>query len=145
MNRFSKITLILLLLTFVFTTPYVSTAGEPVLTQISEKIFQNSKNSQMWQMGKSKRLKTVSVVEHYIEELNQGEYQDWRLPNKEELFKLFSYFDLKQHGSVKVTLEGNYWIENNGIQAGAWEIGDQCGPSRTFYIKKTGSVRAIRP
>jgi hypothetical protein len=144
MNRFSNLTLVLLLLTSVF-TPYVSTAGEQVLTQISEKIFQNSKNDQMWQMGKSKRLKTASSVEEYLKQLNQGEYKDWRLPTKQELFELFSYFDLKQHGSVKISLEGAYWIENDGIQVGAWEIGDQCGPSRTFYTKKAGSIKAIRP
>lgn len=145
MNRFSNLTFVLLLITGLFTAPYVSIAGEPVLTQISEKIFQNSKKDQMWQMQKSKRLKTASSVEHYLKELNQGKYQDWRLPTKQELFELFSYFDLKQHGSVKISIEGTYWIENDGIQAGAWEIGDQCGPSRTFYTKKVGYVRAIRP
>lgn len=145
MNRFSSLTLVLFLLAGVFTTPYASTAGEPVLTEISEEIFQNSKNDQMWQMQKSKRFKTASSVEHYLKELNQEKYQDWRLPTKQELFELFSYFDLKHHGSVKISIEGTYWIENDGIQAGAWEIGDQCGPSRTFYTKKVGSVRAIRP
>lgn len=145
MNISLKLTLVLLLLTGVFTTPSVSTAGEQVLTQISEKIFQNSKNDQMWQMQKSKRLKTASSVEQYLKELNQGEYQDWRLPTKQELFELFSCFDLKQYGSVKISIEGTYWIENDGMQAGVWEIGDQCGPSRTFYTKKVGYVRAIRP
>lgn len=145
MNRLSRLTLVLLLLSGVFATPYESTAGEQALTMISEEIFQNSRNDQMWQMRKSKRFKTTSSVEQYLNELNQGEYQDWRLPSKQELYELFSYFDLKLHGRVKVQLEGNYWIENEGIQVGAWEIGDQCGPSRTFYTKKAGSVRAIRP
>ena len=145
MNRFSSLTLIILLLAGVFNTPVTSTAGEPVLNQISEEIFQNSRNDQMWQMQKSKRLKTASSAEQYLNELNQGEYQDWRLPTKQELYKLFSYFDLKMYGNVRIRLEGNYWIENNGIQVGAWGIGDQCGPSRTFYMKKAGYVRAIRP
>lgn len=105
---------------------------------ISEEIFQNTRNDQMWQMRKSKRFKTTSSVEQYLSELNQGEYQDWRLPTKQELYELFSYFDFKLHGRVKVQFEGSYWIENEGIQAGSWEIGDQCGPSRTFYTKKSG-------
>lgn len=111
MNRLPSLTLVLLLLSGVFATPYVSTAGEQVLTMISEEIFQNSRNGQMWQMRKSKRFKTTSSVEQYLIELNQGEYQDWRLPSKQELYELFSYFDLKLHGRVNVQLEGNYWIE----------------------------------
>lgn len=145
MNRFSSITLVLLLLAGVFNTPDASTAGEPVLNQISEDIFQNSRNDQMWQMRKSKRLKTASSAEQYLNQLNQGEYQDWRLPTKQELYTLFSYFDLKLYGNVRIQLEGNYWIENKGIQVGTWGIGDQCGPSRTFYTQKAGYVRAIRP
>lgn len=145
MNRFSNLTLVSLLLVGVFITPAVSTAGEQVLSTISEEIFQNSRNDQMWQMRKSKRFKNASSVVQYLNELNQGEYQDWRLPTKQELYKLFSDFDLKIHGDVRIRLEGNYWIENEGIQTGTWEIGDQCGPSRTFYTKKAGYVRAIRP
>ena len=145
MNRFSNLTLVSLLLVGVFITPAVSTAGEQVLSTISEEIFQNSRNDQMWQMRKSKRFKNASSVVQCLNELNQGEYQDWRLPTKQELYKLFSDFDLKIHGDVRIRLEGNYWIENEGIQAGTWEIGDQCGPSRTFYTKKAGYVRAIRP
>ena len=145
MNRFSNLTLVLLLLVGVFITPAVSTAGEQALSTISENIFQNSTNDQMWQMRKSKRFKNASSAVQYLNELNQGEYQDWRLPTKQELYKLFSDFDLKMNGDVRIRLEGNYWIENDGIQAAAWEIGDQCGPSRTFYTKKAGYVRAIRP
>lgn len=123
----------------------LSQAAEPVLKSISGEIFENSRSGQMWQMGKSRRIRTSEAAERYVEKLNQGEYSDWRLPTKQELNKLFSLFDLKHHGDVRIQLEGNYWIENKGVMAGAWEIGDQCGPSRTFYTKKAGYVRAIRP
>lgn len=145
MNKFSTLAFLLLLLVGIYTKPDISTAGEQALKQISEDIFQNTQNDQMWQMKKSKRFKNSSSVEQYLHELNQGKYQDWRLPTKQELFNLFSYFDLKDHGDVRIQLDGNYWSADEGIQAGAWENGDQCGPSRTYYTKKSGYVRATRP
>lgn len=120
-------------------------AGEAVLTSVSEDLFQNKRNGQMWQVQKSKRLRSQAEVTTYLNKLNTGKYQDWRLPTKQELYDLFSFFDLKLYGDVRIQLEGNYWLENDGMMAGAWEIGDQCGPSRSFYTKKTGYVRAIRP
>lgn len=145
MNGLRNVTLLILLTLGVITAPQASTAGEQALSQISEAIFQDTQNNQMWQMRKSKRFKNASSVHQYLEELNKGEYQDWRLPTQEELSTLVSYFDLKENGNVRIQFEGNYWIENQEVQAGAWEIGDQCGPSRTFYVKKAGYVRAIRP
>jgi hypothetical protein len=144
MSKFLNLVLILLL-TGLFITSDISMAGDQALKQISEEIFQDTQNDKMWQMQKSKRLKSASSVEQYLSELNQGKYKDWRLPTKEELYTLFTYFDLKESGDVHIQLDGNYWIENEGIQAGAWENGDQCGPSRTYYRKKSGYIRAIRP
>jgi len=122
-----------------------SYASEPVLTTVSADVFQNRRNGRMWQMHKSKRLRSPEDVATYLNKLNTGKYQDWRLPTKQELYDLFSFFDLKLYGDVRIQLEGNYWLENDGMMAGAWEIGDQCGPSRSFYTKKSGYVRAIRP
>ena len=145
MNKFSSLAILLLLFIGIFPKTDVSMAGEQALKQISEDIFQNIQNDQMWQMRKSKRLKNISSVEQYLYELNQGKHQDWRLPTKQELYTLFTYFDLKEYGDVRIQLDGNYWIEDGKIEVGAWENGDQCGPSRTYYTKKSGYVRAIRP
>ncbi|MFT5702534.1 MAG: hypothetical protein ACI8ZB_005456 [Desulforhopalus sp.] len=119
---------------------------EAAITQLSDTTFQETSNKRTWHLQRSKRFKTADDAISYLENLNQGEFNDWRLPTKKELFELFSIFDLKQHGTVKIRMEGTYWLTDNKrkIYAGAWEIGDQCGPSRTFYTGKAGYVRAVR-
>ena len=109
--------------------------------------FQDTARQRFWQVNRSKKIKTIEEVSAYLTTLNQGKYDDWRLPTKLELFQLFSDFDLKRNGNLKIRLEGSYWLLDDMGQAhvGAWEIGDQCGPSRTFYKGKAGYLRAIRP
>ena len=136
---------IIALLFIVLACATAASASQSVLKPVSENIFTDTRNGKHWQMEKSKRFKTVSQVNEYLDLLNQGEHSDWRLPTREELAKLFTAFDLKESGDVRIQLEGNYWVADEQIQAGAWAIGDQCGPSRTFYTKKAGNVRAIRP
>ena len=60
---------------------------------------------------------------------------------------LYKIFDLKKNGQVQLQLNGSYWLVDNrgAMQPGIWEIGDQCGPERSFYGTKSGYVRAIRP
>ncbi len=117
------------------------------LKTISIEIFQDTAHQHFWQVNRSRKLKNIEEVSAYLTTLNQGQYNDWRLPTKQELFQLFSDFDLKQNGNLKIRLEGNYWLTDDMGQShvGAWEIGDQCGPSRTFYKGKAGYLRAIRP
>lgn len=122
-------------------------AGQAALIQLSDTTFQETSGERIWHLNRSKRFKTEGDATRYLNALNQGEFNDWRLPTKDELYKLFSIFDLKRNGSVKTRLEGTYWLtdKRGKMYAGAWEIGDQCGPSRTFYMYKNGYVRAVRP
>lgn len=117
------------------------------LVQLSESLFQEKKLERVWQVQRSKKLKTTEDAVAYINQLNQGEFNNWRLPTKHELQDLFNIFDLKDNGNVTIRLEGSYWLaENHGVPyVGTFEIGDQCGPSRTFFKGKTGYVRAVRP
>lgn len=109
--------------------------------------FQELGTSRMWQIERSKKFKSPVEVSQYLITLNKGAYSDWRLPNKQELYKLNTIFDFKKNGTVKFQFEGKYWLVNpkGAVSVGAWEIGDQCGPERTFYVGKKGYVRAIRP
>jgi hypothetical protein len=121
-----------------------SRGADAALSVLTEDMFQQ-KNGIIWQMERSKKFKSAEDAETYINELNSGMYQDWRLPTPQELYKLFTHFDMKESGDVKIRLEGNYWLHDEAIHAGAWEIGDGCGPSRKYYTKKSGYVRAVRP
>ncbi|MGB3209441.1 MAG: hypothetical protein WBB19_01930 [Desulforhopalus sp.] len=110
-------------------------------------VFQELDHNTLWRMERSKKLKTSSEVQQYLKILNTGAYSDWRLPTKRELYELDTIFDLKRNGEVRIQLEGGYWLTdgNGNISAGAWEIGDGCGPERTFFTRKKGYVRAVRP
>ena len=109
--------------------------------------FQELGTSRMWQIERSKKMKFSVEVRQYLDTLNKGTYSDWRLPTKQELYQLNTIFDFKKNGAVKFQFEGKYWLadQKGAVSVGAWEIGDQCGPERTFYHGKKGYVRAIRP
>jgi hypothetical protein len=109
--------------------------------------FQELGTSRMWQIDRSKKIESPAEVSKYLHTLNTGGYSDWRLPTKQELYKLNTIFDFKENGTVKFKFEGKYWLVDpkGAVSVGAWEIGDQCGPERTFYVGKKGYVRAIRP
>lgn len=136
-----------LLLVFSLFIP-LGTLAATKLQYISEEIIQERDSQKMWQVDRSRRFKQAEDVANYLQELNTGgEYTDWRLPEKKELYALHSIFDLKNNGEVKIRVEGKYWLTDGGAPpfVGSWEIGDQCGPSRTFYKGKAGYVRAVRP
>jgi len=136
----------ILLFSCCFLSP-LSAAAATKLEQLSATAFVEIKSQKMWMSDRSHRFKQPEEVLDYLRELNSGEFSDWRLPNKQELYELFSVFDLKNNGKVKIRLEGYYWLADNEgkLVVGSWEIGDQCEPSRTFYNGSAGYVRAVRP
>lgn len=127
--------------------PYSLEAAGPSLKLAEDGVFQEGRSGRMWLMERSKRLKTQEEVGEYLNTLNQGKFSDWRLPTRQELYDLFCIFDLKESGEVKIRLEGAYWLkgEKEQPEVGAWEIGDDCGPTRKYYQKKVGYVRPVRP
>ncbi len=120
---------------------------KPQLKSVGEQYFENTRKGDMWTKSRSKRFAASSEVKNYFKSLNEGQFSDWRLPTKQELYDLFMIFDAKNNGDIKVRIEGKYWLANNAGQmsVGAWTIGDGCGPERTFSQEKKGFVRAIRP
>ncbi|BHH83805.1 Lcl domain-containing protein [Desulforhopalus sp. 52FAK] len=142
------ITSLILCTTLIFSSFFQGNCrAEESLVQISDSLFQEKNLGRVWQVQRSKKIKTTQDAIAYINQLNQGEFNNWRLPTKHELKNLFNIFDFKDNGNVMIRLEGSYWLaENHGAPyVGTFEIGDQCGPSRTFYNGKTGYVRAVRP
>lgn len=127
--------------------PVWSMAAEPSLSRLEDGLMRERDSGLIWQMERSRKMRTPAAVQHYLRQLNQGKYRDWRLPTKWELYGLFAKFDLKKNGDIAIALEGSYWLrdEDGSIHPGAWETGDQCGPERIMYPTKSGYVRAVRP
>jgi hypothetical protein len=117
------------------------------LTSVGDEYFENSKNGDMWTKVRSKRIKEFSDVQQYLSDLNEGQFNDWRLPTRQELYDLFLIFDLKNNGDVRIRVEGKYWLasDEGKLSVGAWEIGGGCGPERGFFSGGKGHIRAIRP
>lgn len=134
----------------IFLTPHFAGSANTdsgLLVSVSEEYFQNTRNGAIWTTTRSKRLATTREAQAYLNLLNKGSFDDWRLPSKQELFDLFSIFDLKNNGEVKIRIEGKYWLADGDgqISVGTWEIGEGCGPERRFFSGGKGYVRAIRP
>ncbi len=146
-SKAPTIILVISVVTLFAFLPLPAVSKTKSLIILSEKVFQESSSHLDWQTQRSKRIKTEKEVQLYLQTLNHGEHDDWRLPTKQELYDIFSIFDLKLNGEVKVQLEGNYWLADDKGQpyVGAWKIGDQCGPSRSFSRAKAGVIRAVRP
>lgn len=89
-------------------------------------IIQEPENGRMWQMDRSKKMRSPAEVQEYLSDLNKDEYNDWRLPTKYELYDLFLLFALKENRELDIKLEMSYWlIGNNGkMIVGSWEPGD---------------------
>lgn len=136
-----------LLLLVLLMMPAISAAAEPILSQLAGGLLQEKNNGRIWQMERSRKMHSSTAVQRYLHQLNQGPYQDWRLPTKWELYDLFSKFDLKKNGDITITLEGSYWLKGDkgSLYPGTWETGNQCGAERTFYTTQSGYVRAVRP
>lgn len=117
------------------------------LMSVGDEYFQNSKNGSMWTNVRSKRIKEFSNVQQYLSDLNDGQFNDWRLPTKQELYDLFQIFDLKNNGDIEIQVEGKYWLasDKGELSVGTWEIGGGCGPERGFFSGGKGHIRAVRP
>lgn len=150
----SRKCLIVALYTILVSYPYFNDPATVIAEDRASKLsplgkfyFKHNWKDTMWTRERSKILDTASDVSGYLSELNNGEFNDWRLPTKKELHDLFMIFDLKYNGEVKIRIEGRYWLVNDDgkVTVGSWEIGDGCGPDRIFYTGKNGHVMAIRP
>jgi len=101
----------------------------------------------MWQQERSGPFRSMEEAQAYVQTMNLGGHKDWRLPTIQELYDLHYLVDVKKAKGIELRMEGNYWVtdpEGHGM-AGSWEIGDQCEPSRSYFKKNFGYVRAVRP
>lgn len=118
-------------------------AQEQLLIKQSEETFIVKNSGLIWQYQRSEKIHNFMNMTNYI---STSKPQGWRLPTKQELYDLVEIFDLHQNGSVKIDYEGSYWLtdDSGNPVTGAWEIGDQCGPSRNYYPYKRGYIRLVR-
>ena len=122
-------------------------AANPRFVDLGNGVCQDTQTGSMWQMERTKTIKSIEEARKYAANLKLGGHADWRLPNVYELYDLINLKDLHVASGCAMRLDGNYWSDKHGGEGtvGAWEIGDQCDPSRRYAKATQGYVRAIRP
>jgi hypothetical protein len=135
--------ILFLLLLFLIAPVSFARAQKQHLNELTESTVLVINSGLIWQHEKSKKIGNFMAMKNYVTE---REIEGWRLPTKQELYELIEIFDLHQNGTINMDLEGSYWLtDDSGTPAtGAWESGDQCGPSRTYYPHKRGYIRLVR-
>jgi hypothetical protein len=100
----------------------------------------------MWQIEKSKMISDWQDADEYANKLQLGGFDDWRLPTRDECFKL-SYLLLMKKGDCSIKIKKGHWVtENKKGKSGFWDDYPLCGGPELRWIKtKEGSVRAVRP
>ena len=130
------------------TGPYSS--GEIGLQLIKgNKYCREITSETMWQIEKEGKFSSLQEADRYAVSLELGGYDDWRLPTKSELYKLFYIFYRNKNNDCTMNVSGDFWItlKNQEATLGHWEVYHLCGPEFKFVesIKGKGYVRAIRP
>ena len=119
----------------------------PRFVDLGNGACQDTKTGAMWQMERTRAMKSIEDARQTAANLTLGGHDDWRLPTVYELYNLNFLKDIHVASSCAMQLDGNYWSDEHGGEGvvGAWEISDQCDPSRTYSKASKGFVRAIRP
>lgn len=109
-------------------------------------IVTDSDTNLMWQddVASTERLWDSSI--NYCETLNLAGYNDWRLPNKNELLSIVDYnkYNLVIKGNVfQNIVSGEYWSSTTykGDTNYVWAVNTISGSSSTFI--KTGNNYAL--
>lgn len=125
----------------------IQKAEAPRFVDLGNGICQDSETGAMWQKERTKAWQSIEDARQYAADLKLGGHDDWRLPTIYELYNLNFLKDIHVASSCAMELKGNYWSDEHDGEGmvGAWEISDQCEPSRTYAKASKGYVRAIRP
>lgn len=121
----------------------LATAREQRISELSDNTVLVVNSGLIWQQKRTGKIQNFTTMNNYVA---KSKIEGWRLPTKQELYELIEIFDLHQNGVINMDIEGSYWlIDDNGTTVtGAWETGDQCGPSRSYYPHKRGHIRLVR-
>ena len=125
----------------------VQKAASPRFVDLGNGVCQDTKRGTMWQKERTKSFPSIEEARRYAADLKLGGYDDWRLPTIYELYDLNFLKDIHVASSCDMELQGNFWSDEKDGEGmvGAWEISDQCDPSRRYAKSRKGYVRAIRP
>jgi len=118
------------------------------LVALGNGICQDTSSGLMWATKKSDIFPAWEDARAYADGLEYGGYADWRLPSKDELYRLHDIFFWKKNGECRMQTSGSYWwgSEEKNAVPGFWETYYLCSPEYKFVdTPGKGVVRAVRP
>jgi uncharacterized protein DUF1566 len=120
--------------------------GEVFLEDMGNGVCRQLPSGLMWQIERSKKFSTWEEANEYVNRLELGGYNDWRLPTRNECLT-FSELLLIKKGDCSIKIKKSHWIsDNKKRKPGFWDEYPLCGGSEFRWVKsKEGFVRAVRP
>jgi hypothetical protein len=100
----------------------------------------------MWQVNESQKFSNRDEASAYVDSLQFGGFDDWRLPTRDECLSFAELLDMEK-GICPVKFKRAHWVSHRKkIMSGYWEEYPLCGGSEYRWVKgNEGSVRAVRP
>ena len=119
------------------------------LQKLNNSLCRDTETGLMWQIRPDKAILQSDVAAHqHVSELELGGYSDWRLPTYDELYVLHDALEIYKYNDCRMKQEVPVWyVDDKGeTKAGHWFTDPTCGGvDYTFFKKKDGFVRAVRP
>jgi hypothetical protein len=120
--------------------------GKEYLENMGNGICRQYPSGLMWQSEKSPNFSSWEDANQYVNSLNLGGFEDWRLPTSDECLNLSQLIQRKMSDCPMET-GGNHWVsKTENVEAGKWENNILCDGSIMQWTKsKKGRVHAVRP
>lgn len=121
-------------------------AKKALLEDLGNGVCRQPRSGVMWQIKEIRKIPTRKEANEYVNSLQLGGYNDWRLPTRAELLSL-SELLLFPKGDCSIEFYRAHWVsDEKGDSSGYWEEYSLCGGSEFHWVTgKKGSVRAVRP
>lgn len=119
---------------------------EVLLENMGNGICRQYPSGLMWQINESQKFSTWDEASAYVDSLQFGGFDDWRLPTRDECLSFAELLDIEK-GICPVKFKRAHWVSHRKkITSGYWEDYPLCGGSEYRWVKgNEGSVRAVRP
>lgn len=119
---------------------------EVLLRDIGNGMCRQLPSGLMWQVEDSQTFSSWNEANAYVNALQLGGFDDWRLPTRLECLDLAELLLMKQ-GDCPISFKRGHWVSHRDkLKAGYWDDYPLCGGSEVRWVKeKKGSVRAVRP
>ena len=101
-----------------------------VLEDMGNGVCRQFPSGLMWQMKKSRKISTWEEANAYVNTLQLGGFDDWRLPTPEEILDLAELLDIKK-GACSIKIKRGLWVNGDKSKGniGHWEDYPLCAGS----------------